>query len=91
MQLLQLDPQLIASMQQNAASVANSLAAQVNPNDALNSGAFYQQLLAQMQQQQQNSQPPSLPISPPASSQPNQPTAISTNDLIQQLLVVSLF
>lgn len=74
-------------MQQNAATAAaNSLAAQVNPNDALNSTALYQQLLAQMQQQ--NSQPPSLPISPPAQQ------SAANNDLIQQLtsqlLAVSL-
>jgi hypothetical protein len=55
---------------QNAA--ANNIAAQVNPNDALNSG-FYQQLLAQMQQNSQT-------ISPPSELASN-----INNDLIQQL------
>lgn len=55
---------------QNAA--ANNIAAQVNPNDALNPG-FYQQYLAQMQQNPQTISPPS------------EPATNINNDLIQQL------
>ncbi|KAI6232100.1 Transcription factor HIVEP3 [Aphelenchoides besseyi] len=87
-ELLSLEQQLLASMQQNAPIVSSN--ASTEPANSGHStdpatASYLQQLLAHQmqQQQQQGSQPSSLPISPPAHSAVAQQTL--TNDLIQQL------
>ncbi|KAI6173238.1 Transcription factor HIVEP3 [Aphelenchoides besseyi] len=87
-ELLSLEQQLLASMQQNAPIVSSNTSTEPANNAQSTDPAtasYLQQLLAHQmqQQQQQGSQPSSLPISPPAHSAVAQQTL--TNDLIQQL------